>query len=387
MEITFINPVAKKYYSRFISGDTFNTLFLVSVEPEAPYKKIELYNSESGVKSSIYVDFLNANTPARACQFCSQYGALINPQNYFARSSNMFTTAYLKGLFLEAEGALVNKKTATQIQHDFVMYDHFEYFRSTLAHIASLHKNLQENTNTAAILCKILTECLLFLTSNYLSHMLFLEYNGDSEPYINFDIYQYMYELEIFYSQHSSSINSQTFSSDYIINNSLLFVIPDFSNTRNSNTSWKNFLVTCSQHCKKVPSFTSFTDNDTFSAYFLTHHKKDIIELATAIISDALSYHLQEVHPIMSSSTLTFHYPSLISAIFFYYSYDVNGSFLVKKCANEKCQKLFAYSTKQTSRLYCCQRCAHNVSNRKSQRKKRAQQKLIAQSTFKTSKS
>ena len=109
------------------------------------------------------------------------------------------------------------------------------------------------------------------------------------------------------------------------------------------------------------------TDNDFCHSFFISHQEV-IISLAQCIFSDVLSFEIREIYPkitLKDSEIISdWEFPTLVSAIFFYFYLDYSNSKVITRCANKKCNMLFAHSGAYTNRKYCCRECAHKVANR-----------------------
>ena len=371
MKIQITNFVGESYELASLphlvdEGKPTYHLYVISTNSSSENKTLELYNSQLDMTSKVYIEFLNAKLPSQICNFCSKYGSLISPKNFSSHFSDIHTLYGLTDYLNYATDFLYNKPS------DVILYEHFVYYRITLEYLFTLSTLIKAKSYTPKTLNQILTQCLLFTTNPFFSFIFPLEYSLDFDPYKNFEYYPYMFAFNtLWFEKYKNSLITPSYNDK---RNQLLTMILEYhKDTRNRKglKPYKIFLNNCITYYLQNASSHCSIEEFHFPTDYVINHKKDILDLANLIVDDALNFHLQEIYPIISCNTpgsLKLHFPSLIHAIFFYYVYDTNGAFEIKRCANKNCQKLFSCSVNNKRKKYCCSRCAHNVSNRNYQR-------------------
>ena len=221
----------------------------------------------------------------------------------------------------------------------------------------------------------LLLNCLALIQNPFFSVMYELEYadTTDHEKYrtyfSKYPFIDYIYRLNISKSKHiTSQIDdiTEAKSATNVDDNSITDIKTDFysdlienNGTPAPNADVINFLSRTISN--------PLTDNDFCHSFFISHQEV-IISLAQCIFSDVLSFEIREIYPkitLKDSEIISdWEFPTLVSAIFFYFYLDYSNSKVITRCANKKCNMLFAHSGAYTNRKYCCRECAHKVANR-----------------------
>lgn len=421
MKLVYNNIIEPKYQYHTDSGEYDTTIGSPTV-PTTDLTPITLYDSDSSEdKSPIYIDFAKADTLDQIITFCDKYGAIINfklvpkNDNEYHNYQTLQIFEYYNDLY------------------DCISYKHFTYYQLQMKYLIEIHRLMlkynsltdKSYTNSKDIdstLKDLLLNCLALIQNPFFSVMYELEYADtiDHEKYRTyFSKYQfidYIYRLNISKSKH---ITSQTDditdikSTTNVINNSDIETNTnsDIQKDDNINTTADNNAESKTDNNSNsitdnktdsitdikadfysdlitnngtptpnadVISFLSrtisnpLTDNDFCHSFFISHQKV-IISLAQCIFSDVLSFEIREIYPkitLKDSEIISdWEFPTLVSAMFFYFYLDYSNSKVITRCANKKCNMLFAHSGAYTKRKYCCHECAHKVANRKYKQK------------------
>lgn len=332
MKITYENYVGKSYTTRENKED--NDFIIGSSSATDSTTPITLFDSSSFTNNDypIYTEFADADTEEKAKDFCKTYGAIINlrlvPKNDSEYHSFQTLSAFndYKGIY------------------DCISYNHFRYYQLQMKCLLELHRLLNSSDlSSDNILNPLLINCLTLICNPNFSTMFQLEYSEtvDHSKYLEYfseyPVIDYMYRLD-----------SDEYWEDVVFDN------PQLS----------SFLI-------EVLSVYSVTPD--FSHSFLINNKEQIISLAKYIFSGVLSFEIRNIYPKISfkNSEIVsdWQFPSLISAMFFYFYLDRSNSKVITRCANEKCNKFFVHSGAYSKRIYCCPECAHRVANRKYKKK------------------
>lgn len=126
--------------------------------------------------------------------------------------------------------------------------------------------------------------------------------------------------------------------------------------------------------------FLDAINNPDQSEDYWLDGKELIIQFADLLYKDILAFHLREIPPYSNTSAesteLAWEFPSLAHAIFFDFNNQIIGNSTYKICANKECRRIFlCKGYKIAIKIYCCNRCARNTTNRKSATKQRKNKK------------
>ncbi len=413
MKLVYNNIIEPKYQYHTDSDESDTTIGSPTL-PTTDLTPITLYDSKpSEDKSPIYIDFAKAETLDQIIAFCNKYGAIINFK-LVPKNDNEYHNYQTLQIF-ECYNDL----------YDCISYKHFKYYQLQMKYLIEIHrlmlkyntlkdKSYTDSKDIDSTLKDLLLNCLALIQNPFFSVMYELEYadTTDHEKYrtyfSKYPFIDYIYRLNISKSKHitsqiddiaeaKSATNVNDNSDSETNDNSGIKKDDNINTTTDNNAESKTDNNSDSITDIKTDFYSDLienngtpapnadvinflsrtisnplTDNDFCHSFFISHQEV-IISLAQCIFSDVLSFEIREIYPkitLKDSEIISdWEFPTLVSAIFFYFYLDYSNSKVITRCANKKCNMLFAHSGAYTNRKYCCRECAHKVANRKYKQK------------------
>lgn len=390
MNIKYTNYVASDYEASktvrdddiyFRSTDKFSPTWETTIILS---KDDETYFDEESIDfvSNVTEDLLNTKKPEDVLAFTKNYGALINTKLF----APYFTELHNASSFASRIYNTIYDYDK-DLGYDLILYKHFLFYQYELYHLQKLHSNLtslSQNENSPLFFLKLLIHTLNLLANPYLDYFINIEYelpyiNGivaDSFPFfkLRLEVNNYLQTELTNIAKYSCALYPFITENDYDKSNEYYAytrqaILDLFKSNPNvfpnifPSSIFKTFMM-------------CIDENDN---YWL-RSKKSIIQFAESVFNDILSFHLKEIYPSsgfsVDSTELCWHFPSLMHAIFFDFYIKINEKSTFKICANERCNKLFLFTAKNSpDKKFCSFRCAHNTINRESERRRRERRK------------
>lgn len=390
MNIKYTNYVASDY--KFSKTNKDDIIFFCSTDKFSPTwettiilsEDYETFLDEESIDfvSNVTEELLNAKKIKDALAFTKNYGALINTK-LFAPNHTEFRNGLSSRIHYVIYGCDID------LGYDLILYEHFLFYQYELYHLQKLHSNLtslSQNENSPLFFYNLLVHTLNLLANPYLDCCINIEYEL---PYINeivtdsFPFFKLRLKVNNYLQTNLTNIAKYSCASYPFITENDYDKSYEFY-AYNRQAILDLFRSNSNVFPKIFPSsiFKSFMMGKDENDNYWLRSKNSIIQFAESVFNDILSFHLKEIYPLSGfsadSTEFCWHFPSLIHAIFFDFYVKINEKSAYKICANERCNKLFLYTAKNSpNKKFCSQRCAHNTTNRKSIRKKREQSKSI----------
>lgn len=387
MTLTYNNHVADGYeYKKNISPEFKEVIHSVGTYNENWNKRLSFDTTNDNENEMVFLELAKANTIEKAIIFFNKYGSLVNLKTFSAPTENYHYPHTLQAL----DDIFENK-------HDAMAYDHFLFYQKEMKSLVEIHSLLtsikHSKSKSPKKLQDLLLECMEILCNPCFSSMFFLEFNETQDDEImhslfnNYPLFDYRYAM--FLDNHNKKPKNfqlectHNYSSLYS-NNDILFLIEAIKKLYHGVTKTKNIplsdknTIFLSETMEKLHQGVIKIENNLYINDFLSKHHKELINLAQNIFKQFLGFYISEIYPLPTSPSnqngLIFHYPSLISTIFFYFNLFCSEGSEIKHCENEYCNKLFICPvSRKNQKIYCSKTCAHRVTNRKYKKKHKNQ--------------
>lgn len=331
------------------SCDTRMRKFNVLTENE---ENIYLLDSSVFSAQDIYQELENVDTQDDILAFCNKYGLLIDVNNNPENPRFHHTYGVIKD-----ESNNFKSLFNTILPIRCMAIEHFLYYKQVLLILDNSYNLLKSKKEPKECLSEWLAlfNLLPAFVQNAVSMML-LEYScweeGSEIMFKSYPIYYFIYKL-------ATDIFSPSTVSVDILNETDSFP----TSYRLLSEFYSKNLETCDDYLKEK----------------LTNAPTDFKCLARDLFNDIAEFHLKEIPLLILLSNnfadlKGYSFPSLADALIFQKYIDLSADHTVKKCANELCNRLFL-PRQSRKQIYCCPECRKKAIDRKSARKRRANQK------------
>lgn len=362
MKIEYTLPKASKYEIK--EDSTYGIYFRSKNNLPIINTTVALYNSSIYYidEEKIYLQLANANTPELACMFCNNYGSL--PPK-MPPSEDIFYH-------------LENSKNP-ELYHDYVLYNHFQFYQLTMYNLLNIFKYLQAPKLSTNDYILLFEHCVNLMTNPFFGDFFELEYypNAYDKTYLmseleKYPLIQYMLYLRLYTKPKLSMKNGRICEEP---NPNPIFKYQNIHQSFLYATT-EIFPKKCFEEF--LSAMLSFDLNNISKPLhkYVKRNQHQFLSFAQYVFSEFLVYFIKDATPIVSFDTFdnisSWKFNSLANAIFFYFYMDCSNGNIYKRCDNDYCQKLFACSPAYTRKIYCSPNCAHKVANRKWKQNKKA---------------
>lgn len=345
----------------------------------------------------MYAELAKANTFEKAINFTKKYGSLLNPylytESYKLYNKNEGLPCHLgldkdnMNVFFETckyYNNIFNNyfiDTNDSYIFDYIDCDYFYFYQREIELLSEIKYELQEIKKIKNVKSKPIERLVVLYSNimvNFNNDILSLE--GVRDDFEDTDMFLDYPQLDLRYKIISSNVvktkrindNKNDFDFDAELAKYLEKYKKQVENANNESFTLMIFsLYDLIKYCQSKEDI-DIKNNVKLQQFYklknsLLYIVKDrLINLLSDTAEQSVNFYLKNVNITSINENNTYRFLSPITAIFFLFYFDYSGEKEFKRCANERCQAIFACPVSNERKKFCCKLCGDRTAKRRS---------------------